>query len=61
VLGRALVGEVLAPGDDVRAERLTHLRDPAAQPAEPDDAEPGIGKVTADAAAGLWRVWSAGP
>ena len=48
VLGGALVGEVLAPGDDVHAERLTDPRDLAAQPAEADDAEPGAGEVAAD-------------
>ena len=47
-LGGALVGEVLAPGDDVHAEGLPDAGDLAAQPAEADDAEPGAGEVGAD-------------
>ena len=47
-LGGALVGEVLAPGDDVHAERLPDPGDLRPEPAEPDHAERGAGEVGAD-------------
>ena len=47
-LGGPLVGEVLAPGDDVHAEGETDAGDLAALAAEADDAEPGAGEVGAD-------------
>ena len=47
-LSGSLVGEVLAPRDDVHAERLPDPGDPLPQPPEPDDAEGGAREVGAD-------------
>ena len=58
-LGRARLGQVLAPGQEVHAERLAEARDLGADVAEPDDAERGAMQIAPDPdlpAAGPHRV-----